>query len=751
MTPFTLAADPGRTIAYMRDIVGYGQLPGESSQLGDLASLSRQERATVLAWYWPDRAYDPSFDPFAAFDEAVRTKAAPREAQLRLRSLVSQRLREAITAVFAATRRAPEEVVGAICWSSTCGGGRLAGVFDATAGLRLEQLLAIGEFLGLRYIDPLDHTSVLSSWTSYKAEAQREFVEYVTPPVELAIVSVRSVLLDRFEATLDQGRADAVPTFPVSESQTLDWLKGQSRLPLRLDAARTAFSDRKRLADPTHLGAVLVDLLSVPEAADGDEMAERLASLLADAGDDVRNLMVNGFQIAADLLDLIPPELQDVDRAHGWVLVDRPALGPRIDEALSEFDSVGDLRTQVRRKYYPDGKAPFWYRPGDTYSAPPLGSRHRALYEALARTEANVLTLNVDPGRSRIQTKQGWIDLPPSALRDKAWWSGSGLRSTGRPQVRAWWAAGYVTPQLTLDDEGNVTAAQFTALPGRSEWLAQHETDHRLALGRYTVPSEPDTPYHAAFTYGGPSAWDMSDEEAAELRTTLAKAPPSTTTERDNGMGNRQPTVRPAHSDEQQIDLLVAYLRDHGETGRPRIEAFFEPSESGLSEKLKFGKWLSNLLAKARRQGKISNIGTRKQPRWVATGTAAHLTAELTSALGKDRHGNQVEKMPAPKLSPGEPVPAQLCRDVIRHTFPHLGPQPASPGARLTDAHHDERFLTVAGMRAVLAGRALTEEGVAALLLSIRLAHESTFDEAASAAAPHPSDMAFDEDEILAL
>ncbi|WP_353709413.1 hypothetical protein ABRQ22_10055 [Cellulosimicrobium sp. ES-005] len=754
MTPYSLAADPDRSVAFLRDVVGYGRLPGESSRLEGAAGLAREDRATLLAWYWPELSYDQEFDPFSQFDVVAR-ESGERKAQRRLREVAASRLDLALVAAYGAADRTPEEIVGSVCWAATCSGARLGGVLDATQGLAFEQFLAMCRFLDLRYIDPSDEASTVSTWTSFVAERAREATDQVGRIVEGLMTEVRLALARRLDAELQAGD---VPTVGPMYDQVK---RLSSRTPVSLDAARAALKDRRRLGDPSQFGAVLADMLATAGTPDHDLAVEFLTELLPLAGEE-HGPMTRFMSMTAETLDTVPPVFEEVARheqGYGWLLLNTASLGARIDDALADLASVDDLRAALRKRYNPDGdRNATVYRPGDTFTAPASGSRYRGLYEALATTSEDHPTLEIDPARTRIKTNRGWFDLPPSAVRDKAWWSGTGRSSTGRPQVRAWWAAGYYLPQLAIDDDGRITGVQFHALPGRSEWL-DDDADERLARSRYTVPAKPDIPYRADIAFPGiSSVWRADDEQLADLRTAVF-APPAPTVTPTVGSEPGQPaTARPSEaapelSDAEQIELLTGYLRQNGEASRRAVERLLAPRNASLSDDVEFtSKRLPNLLAKARRQGRIANIGTRKQPRWVATGTPAHLVARLASILGEDEYGNQADRITAPQLAPGDSVPAELYRRVIRHVYPHVEPASATAGSAIRDAYNGEPFLTEVGMAAVLAGRHLTIAGIKALLSAVRLEREQAWEAAASRALDALPDYApaeFDEDVFL--
>lgn len=728
----TLASAPDRSIAFLRDVVGYGRLPGETSRIESLAGLSVVERATVLAWYWPQRGYREGFDPFAEFAAVSRSRDGERIAQLQLRTLAASRFEGFIRSASTAGGRLPDEVVGAMCWRSTCSGDRLIGVLEGAHGLTFDQFLNATRAVGLQYIDPLDGASVVSSWTSAAAEMGVAAQELLVTPVEQAMALARSAL--------GNTATDAPPR----------WLQPTER-PFDLASVRSALEDRERLADRSRIGQVVADLVVGPESPDHALAVELLANLLTGISNDQFQLLTDRLQLAARYLDTLPIGLGNVDQGFGWLLMDRAKLAERVDEALEELASVSATRATIRKRFnWGEDRSPI-PRPGDTYTAPAPGTRYRSLYEALATITVQAPAFEIDTKALRMRTPTAWVDLPPSAVRDRAWWSGSGRSVTGRPQVRAWWAAGFGTPKLATNDDGLVALVQFPSLPGREDWLRKNPVEERLARGRYIVPPARNTPYHAALTYDGPSVWHMDNEQIRSLRTSLTGASPVVAAQR-SGEDNEEATSEVGRSDAEQIDLLVTHLRQQGESSRRGIETLFATEMASLSDDLDMAKWLPNILAKARRQGLIANIGTRKQPRWVAAGSSAHLAARLSKVLGQGEHGNQSTKVTPPKLAPGEPVPEYLYRDAIHHVFPNLTPEPLPLETPAVRQWHDQPFLTDAGMSAVLAGRSLSNKGIEALLTTIDLKREADSDAAASVAGAFDGEVSpLDEDAILAL
>lgn len=745
MTPLTLAADVSRSIAFLRDVVGYGRLPGETSALDAMADFTVAERATVLAWYWPQRGYQPATDPFAAFETARSDLGRARDPQLALRVMAGDRFGEFLISAAAAGWRSPDDVAGAICWRATCSGDRLLGVLDGTQGLSFRQFLSAVETLGLRFIDPEDDGSA-ASWTSVGAELRRIVVDAIEQPVRALIELARLSLLDtQLEAVRnDLSTASEIPAVWRRLSEAWEsWGETDDELAV----ARHALTDRDRLTGRSRIGEVVAELVLGPRSADCQEAGVLLGQLLRGASPDLIQIASERLQTAARALDSVPPVAENITHGFGWLVKDPRGLGERIDEAVAELTSVSTARSTIRRLANLEDKWPPLARPGDTYEAPAPGSRYRALYEALASHEASAM-LEVDPTAARIRGSQGWIDLPAASVRDRTWWSGSGQSAAGRPQVRAWWAAGFGAPDLTLNGDGLIVAVRFLSLPGRSEWLKRFPLEERVSRGVYTVPAASNTPYHAVHSYSGPSVWEMGDEEFGTLGAPFRRVSAALSPAVGRSSRSAEEAEGPTVSDERTIEGLVRYLREHGESGRREIEEHIAASASGPGAALVTAGRLPNILAKARRQKLIVNIGTRKQPRWVAAGSPAHLTARLANELGREERSGAISKVAAPVLAPGEPVPADLYRSVIRRLFPHIETGEVPAGASSRD-EGGRAVLSDAGLKAVLDGRRLTSKGVELLLNRIDLAREAQWDAAATSAGLESSEMVVDEEDIL--
>ncbi len=753
MTPLQLATRTDRSIAFLHDVVGYGVLPGEISDVESLSGLSVDQRALVLAWYWPQRGFDHGFDPFAEFRAASQRDLAQADLHLQVRSLVGSRVLWFLAMGGIAAGRPIDEVLGAVCWRATCSGDALLEVVEGARGLDFRQILEVAEALGLRYVDPLDDDTSVSSWATAASEMREQVADRVRAIVEFTLgVASREFAKRISRIGDDKGARDALlRRFEWFLPDLSGAIFGMTDSAL-VGSARAAFEDRERLADRSRIGEIVADLPVGSHAEVRGQNAELLGSLMEGIDSNQAHLVAEGFESAARRIEQLPLEGASIGQGYGWLLMDRLELGGRIDSALAALDSIAEARGTIR-KVFGTGERRSTGRPGDVYVAPAPATRYRALYEALATTADPQPILTIDPIEHRIHTTtRGWIDLPSSAVRDLGWWSGSGQSSTGRPQVRAWRAAGYDTPTLLTNDDGLVVFAQFPALPGRDEWLRANEEAERLRRGQFTVPAPSNTPLHAVDSYGGPPVWRMDDEQLAALRLSVTR--PAIPTAADRPEPEKLTHASKPSSDADRIARLVDYLREQGESDRREIESLFTSHEASLSADLDVAKWLPNLLTKASRKGQIANIGSRSQPRWVAAGTPAHLAARLTRVLEHDKNGERTSKRAIPKLAPGDPVPADLYQDVIRHAFPTATPEPLPPGATPTHTEpNGAAILTEAGINAVLAGRQLTETGIEALLTTIYLKKEADWDATTAAAGTAdqiPGGLKLDENAIFA-
>ncbi len=324
--------------------------------------------------------------------------------------------------------------------------------------------------------------------------------------------------------------------------------------------------------------------------------------------------------------------------ADAWVLVDPQRLAGRIDQSVLATKISGHLRSLtldnleslVRRLPRPRvdaGQA----QELDVYRAPGPAGRYWSLYAALAAdvradpdyTLAEIDRLLIDAGEER---------LPASARANRSWWAGSGAKAEGRPQVSAWWAAGYRIAKVTIDpSSGQVGSIGFEALPGRAQWLADLE---RAARREYRVPGPGRVgifPFPDALT----AEWnEFARARMAEVVELLTAA------------------KRSVLPDDPDIRHLVELLDRVGEADRAQIERDFSQARDEPVD----AAWMTNLLTRARRQGWTANEGTRSQPRWTAPRSKSLLIADIADSLDLE----------TPAIGPGGAVPVEFLRLVAK-------------------------------------------------------------------------------------
>lgn len=292
-----------------------------------------------------------------------------------------------------------------------------------------------------------------------------------------------------------------------------------------------------------------------------------------------------------------------------WVLVDPQRLGRRIQQSVAAsgisgqlrfltLESLGNVANKVPRGHPNASQA----QELDLYRGPQLGGRYSSLYEALAGDERDhpVYTLaEID----QILAEAGEMCLPGSASADRSWWAGTGAKPQGRPQVSAWWAAGYRIRKVAISpSSGQVTSIKFEALPGRAQWLAIPE---RTVQREYRAPAPDKVGIYP----------DIEGLKAAlaPLTTALARIPE---------LNLARTKLEARVPEDPNIQHLVEFLDKVGEGNRSQIEHHFNQMQDEPVDVA----WMTNLLTRARRQGWIVNNGTRGQPRW----TTAQLATDLT-------------------------------------------------------------------------------------------------------------------------
>lgn len=365
----------------------------------------------------------------------------------------------------------------------------------------------------------------------------------------------------------------------------------------------------------------------------------------------------DGFSIPCilDLCDALQLEFRD-----RWLLIDPERLARRIDESLTALQLVGRLRDlsgdrleSLYRRFpnpSPDTSAVGPYLP------PLQGTRYRALFEVLASDDRLRPSIGVRDLDQALQERGEGAGLPRSAYVDRSWWAGTGSKTAGRPQVSAWWAAGYRVGTLETDAEtGEILTVTFEALPGRGAWFANPRRLEGFGLDERTPESE---------------ARPIVGARAAEIlvpRSLLfgLSASPSHDGLSASGADHGEASDGALEVHDDLTMQLVSSLDELGEADRATVAAQLDATLNDAE--------LSNLLTRARRRGHVVNHGTRTRPRWVVAGSKADLMFEIARILSFDpppmRAGSVISRqffeLVAHKLSLEAPRDA-LIVDVVR-------------------------------------------------------------------------------------
>jgi len=334
------------------------------------------------------------------------------------------------------------------------------------------------------------------------------------------------------------------------------------------------------------------------------------------------------FPVIVSLCRALQLEFTD---ALAWVLTNPQRLARRIKESVVasgissqlRFLTLENLESVVKK--LPRGPVNAGQAQElDLYRAPQPGGRYWSLYEALAADESDhpdYTLAEID----RVLVEAGEMRLPVSASADRSWWAGSGAKPEGRPQVSAWWAAGYRIRKVAIaPSSGQVTSVGFEALPGRAEWLVNPE---RTVQREYRAPGPekvgiyPDFENLMAALAPLAKASEALAKEVDLEGLAAALTPLATALDRITELNRSRAKLEANMPDDPNIHHLVEFLEKVGEANRSQIEHHFIQ----MQEKPVDAAWMTNLLTKARRQGWIVNNGTRSQPKWTAT----QLTAEL--------------------------------------------------------------------------------------------------------------------------
>jgi hypothetical protein len=349
---------------------------------------------------------------------------------------------------------------------------------------------------------------------------------------------------------------------------------------------------------------------------------------------------------------------------HAWVLIDPQRLERRIAQSVLAsgisshlssltLDNLESVVRKLPRGSVDGGQAQEF----DIYRAPQPGGRYWSMYKALAadeRASPDYTFAEID----RLLVDSGEVPLPESARADRSWWAGNGAKTEGRPQVSAWWAAGYRIRHVAIDpSSGRVASIGFEALPGRAEWLANPER----AVGReYRVPGPVEVEIEAQ-TRG-------LDLEGAKAGLTEMAAAIERLKDLHRSIADARAKLEENVPDDPDIRRLTELLERRGEADRSQIERHFnqvrdEPVDAA---------WMTNLLTRARRQGWTVNNGTRSQPRWAATRQAAELIEDIADTLNLE----------TPAIDPGDAVPVEFLRLVARSVGVHSASSSAPQIAR---------------------------------------------------------------------
>lgn len=376
-------------------------------------------------------------------------------------------------------------------------------------------------------------------------------------------------------------------------------------------------------------------------------IVDSVAEAVGHSGDDLRSYLewatpLSTFELNQLLRGYAPFDLHVITRLCSvlhlefdtqWDLVDPTALAGRVDRALLAHALSGRLRDMTLE----DLRELATKLPGprdvsvvaDDVAAPKPGTRYASLFEALRADSRDVLTLSLDEV-DEILRRSGEAPLPASARTHRAWWAGTGAKSAGRPQVSAWWAAGYRVDEVIQDAKAGETAAvRFTR---RLEHGQISTASGRPSEGHDTSPAAVRTPIYP-FSTKMLAQWDAPAR--ARLAATLS------------AVADYARVMRPEDDDLQQLVALLdkAEFVDRGEIERHFSEELGRPVDP---------TWLTNLLTRARRQNWAANVGTRSQPQWVPVKSKALVAADIAEILALD----------APELGPGSTLPADFFQAV---------------------------------------------------------------------------------------
>lgn len=340
-----------------------------------------------------------------------------------------------------------------------------------------------------------------------------------------------------------------------------------------------------------------------------------------------------------------------------WKIAHPERLALRVKQSKIAMGIFIALQVETRG-VMPEGALEKWENsmprsvPVDTNEAiiaPKVGGRYRVLFEFLAQIESPSPRFSLNELDDKLKTG-GEDPLPDSARNDKSWWAGHYTQSQGRPQIASWWAAGYRVRQVITQDaaeadvrRSEVVAVEFEKLRGqlhRSVGTGGRKTDVFILAGSDPVEVMPNKL---------PDDMPLPDPRSVNPPVITSVLP-----------DDRYP----------EIQRLVTILKEEGEADRRRLEQRLR-EQFGLTVT---GSALTNLLTKARRLGSIDNLGSRKEPRWVATDSKGHYMLQIANLLG----------FRCPRIPPKGWVPGDFLDKVQEETGIDLGAGFVAPTENLT-------------------------------------------------------------------
>lgn len=374
-----------------------------------------------------------------------------------------------------------------------------------------------------------------------------------------------------------------------------------------------------------------------------------------------------------------------------WRVSDPARLSRRIEQARLAETIAGRLRglpvaklRDLWRALPPRMDDPVSRLPSDVYHAPK--GRYRGLYLELAQDERPRPTYSIED-INEILRRHHENPLPPSATTDTSWWAGRGSKTEGRPQVAAWWAAGYRIAEsfgmlevlreneILLDSDeyvptdaereewSRITSIRFEHLPGREEWL---RNENRTEVGEYRMPERVSIPLPPASAPRLVSAHvDAFLMDHQFPRDVIEWEPAAETGVATGPRGFKSPLDDA--KDDAEVALLEL-LEAEGEMDREAIVRGLAEHASGiggrdgLSSAPQSSRDVKVLLTRARRRGLIVNRGTNRKPRWVAAGSTGDLILQIKQLV--DARQEDLPPIELPRVGPGGAVPSRFLSEV---------------------------------------------------------------------------------------